>query len=119
MRKESKDKGYRTQTIQFRKILNEGFFVHYALESSIEIDNEPIILLWRAVVDQHLKDIISHHLVCRNFYQYYDARKFIDDQLNNNGAECDLAFLDPEKTKIIFSIVEKSCRHLREKGITL
>lgn len=118
-RKEAKDKGYRIHTMRFRKILNEGFFVNYPLETQFEIDNEPQVLLWRAVVDQHLKDIISHHLQKRDFYLYYDARKFIDDQMNGVGCECELAFLDPEKTKILFTRLEKVCRMLREKGITI
>lgn len=118
-RKEAKDKGFRVHTIKLRKILNEGLFVNYPLASQPEVDNEPYVVLWRAVIDQHLKDIIAHHMLKRDFHLYYDARKFIDDQLNGNGCECDLAFLDPEKTKTLFTKLEQVCRMLREKGITL
>ena len=117
--KEPRDKGYRKVTMKFRRILNHGHFVDYPLHSSVEVENEPQVRLWRAVIDQHLKDIISHHLVERNFYHYYEARKFIDDQLNGNGAECDLAYLDAELTKDVYVMVERTCRELRERGIIL
>lgn len=117
--KEARDKGYRKVTMKFRKILNTGLFVDYPLECHAEVDNEPQVRLWRAVIDQHLKDIICHHLVKRDYKQYYEARKFLDEQMTGVGAECDLAYLDPEKTKDVCVLIEKMCRELREKGITL
>ena len=117
--KEARDKGYRTVTMKFRRILNCGFFVDFPLLTSIEVDNESHIRLWRSVIDQHLKDIISHHLIQRNYHQYYDARKFIDDQISGEGSECDLAYLDADRTKGIYVSIERMCRILREKEITL
>ena len=55
-RKEARDKGFRIHTITFRKILKEGFFVQFPLDSIVEVDNEAHIRLWRSVIDQHLKD---------------------------------------------------------------
>lgn len=117
----ARDKGYRKYTIKLRKILHNGLFISYPLETHVEVDNEPQVLLWRAVLDQHLKDIISHHMLERNYYQYYNARVFFDEQLDltSGGQECILAFLDPEKVLGIVQRLEKLCRELRDKGITL
>lgn len=62
------------------------------------MENQSRILLWRAVLDQHLKDIIEHHLVRKNFHRYYDSMKFIDEQNTGRGQECVLAMLNEQKT---------------------
>lgn len=117
-----KNSGYRKYTLKLRKILNHGHFVHYPFQyacSSEGEDPEAHITLWRAVVDQHLKDIISHHMIKRNFYEYYEARVFFDDQVSGVGQECAHAFLEPTKTRDMILKLEKLCRELRDKGITL
>jgi hypothetical protein len=116
-RKIPKDKGYRRYSIKLKKILYNGFFIKFPLDGEVETSNEDRIRLWRAVVDQMLKDIINHHMVERNFSQYYDARVFFDDQLTYNGQECILAFLDPTKTHDRVMKIERLCRVLRERGI--
>lgn len=90
-----RDDGFRKFTMKFRKVLHNGLFVNLPMYTRLEKENEARVKLWRAVIDQHLKDIISHHMVTRNFFEYYDARIFIDEQLNDVGEECSLAFLDP------------------------
>lgn len=117
-RKTPKDKGYRRYSIKLKKILHNGFFTRFPLESIPELENEPRVKLWRACVDQMLKDIISHHMIQRNFEEYYDARVFFDDQLTGHGQECILAFLDPTKTHDRVMKIEKLCRVLREKEIS-
>lgn len=116
-RKPPRDKGFRKYNLRLKKIFYNGFFVKFPLEGEIEIENESRILLWRAVVDQMLKDIISHHMIKRDFNQYYDARVFFDEQLTYNGQECTLAFLDPTKTHDRVMKIERLCRTLREQGI--
>lgn len=116
-RKTPKDKGYRRYVLKLKKIYYNGFFVKFPLEQEIQLENEDRIKLWRAVVDQHLKDIISHHMLERNFMEYYDARVFFEDQLKYEGQECVLAFLDPTKTKDRVLKIERLCRELRDKGI--
>jgi len=118
-KKTAKDKGLRKYSIRLRRILYNGLFQGYPLVSSVEVDNEDCIRLWRAVIDQHLKDLIHHHMIKRNWTQYYAARVFIDEQLSGKGNECHLAFLDPKKVYTIFMQFEKLCKFLRSKDIQL
>lgn len=76
-------------------------------------------MLWRAVIDQHLKDVIEHHLVKRNYYRYYDAMVFAREQLEGTGGESELAHLNSDLVYEKFMRIEKLCRFLREKGVIL
>jgi hypothetical protein len=118
-RKPSRDKGYRRQTIRLRKILRNGHFVKYPIDYSVALKNEDVVNLWRAVLDQFLKDIIEHHMIKRDYHLYYEARNFIDEQLTGKGQESILALIDPVQAHKDFFKVERLCRGLREKGITL
>ena len=118
-RKPPKDRGFRKYTIRLRKILYNGFFVNLPMDSAPAKELEGQVLLWRAVIDQNLKDIIEHHMVKRNFYQYYDAKRFVDEQLSGQGQECALAFLDPEQTHDRIMQFEGICRKLRDNNIQL
>lgn len=118
-RKPSRDKGFRRYTIRLRKILRNGYFVKFPIDYSVALENEDVVNLWRAVLDQFLKDIIEHHLVQRNYHQYYEARNFIDEQLTGKGQESILALIDPVQVHKDYSKIERLCRKLRESGITL
>lgn len=119
LRKLSKDHGYRKHTIRLRRILNNGHYVRYPIDFSAGLQLEGQVNLWRAVIDQHLKDVIEHHLVKRNYYLYYDARAFADDQLTGAGAESELAQLNSDLVYEKFERIDNLCRLLREKGVTL
>lgn len=104
---------------KLRKIVNNGFFILFPLKSNTELILEGQVTLWRAVLDQHLKDIITHHLEKRNFHQYYDAIKFFREQETGRGQEYALAMIDEKRVISIVNKFENVCRELREKGITI
>ena len=110
-------KSVRRSTTKLRKVLHNGFFVNYPVEPKTLLEGQ--VKLWRAVIDIHLKDIISHHLIEKNFNQYYDAIRFFHEQQSSKGQEYALALLDPVKVVAVFNKFEKLCRDLREKGIKL
>lgn len=119
LRRLAKDHGYRKHTIRLRRILNNGLYIRYPIDIVAGLECEGQVNLWRSVIDIHLKDIIEHHLVKRNYYLYYDALAFADDQHTGAGAESELAYLNSDKVYEKFMKIENLCRFLREKGVTL
>lgn len=104
---------------KLRKIMHNGFFVLFPLKSTTELANEGQVKMWRAVVDQHLKDIISHHLEKRNFNQYYDSIRFFREQESGKGQEYALAMLDEQRMLTLVNKFETVCRNLRDRGVEL
>lgn len=108
----------RQKTTKLRKILHNGYFVNMPIDIPAAT-MEGQIRLWRGVLDQHLKDLITHHLIEKNFNNYYDAIRFFHEQETEKGQEFALACVPSEKVTLVFSRIESLCRSLREKGVKL
>lgn len=108
----------RRKTTKLRKILHSGYFVNLPIEFPTYLEGQ--IRLWRAVLDQHLKDLITHHLVEKNFNNYYEAIRFFHEQeTQEKGQEFALACVPNEKVTRVFNGIENVCRQLREKGVKI
>lgn len=108
----------RRKSTKLRKILHGGYFVNLSID--IPTNNmEGQVRLWRGVLDQHLKDLITHHLIEKNFNNYYDAIRFFHEQESEKGQEFALACVPSEKVTSVFYGIENVCRQLREKGVKL
>lgn len=108
----------RRKSTKLRKILHSGYFVNLPVVfANTQVEGQ--VRLWRGVLDQHLKDLITHHLIEKNFNNYYDAIRFFHEQESEKGQEFALACIPSEKVTQVFNGIENVCRQLREKGVKL
>lgn len=99
-------------------ILRNGYFVKFDL-NTVGKANESRVKLWRAVVDQSLKDIIEHYLVLRNDGLYLDVRRWLDHDSDDVLSCCDFSSLNPVVVRETFNRIEQFCKDLRSKGVLL
>ncbi len=107
----------RRKTARLRRILYNGYFTSFPLPHDTLLEGQ--VKLWRGVLDRHLKDLIEHHLIEKNFNHYYEAIRFFHEQENGKGQEHVLACIEIQSVVKAFNGIENLCRNLREKGVKL
>jgi hypothetical protein len=104
--------------VKLLSILRNGYFVKFDLNTIGKV-NESRTRLWRAVVDQGLKDTIEHYLVEPDDVAYLDVVFWRNNDLGCVDVVCDLGSLNSVLVLQTFARIEQLCRELSNKGIRL